>query len=55
MKNLFVDYELPKPLSDEELKYYMKEIAKGNPGTGVDHALFPVRKADGRTGTDEKS
>lgn len=30
MKNLFVDYELPKPLSDEELKYYMKEIAKGN-------------------------
>lgn len=30
MKNLFVGYELPKPLSDEELKYYMKEIAKGN-------------------------
>ena len=28
---------------------------KENPGTGADHALFPVRKADGRTGTDEKS
>lgn len=29
-ENLFVDYKFPEPLSDEEIKYYMKEIENGN-------------------------
>lgn len=29
-ENLFVDYKIPELLSDDEVKYYMKEMAKGN-------------------------
>lgn len=29
-QNLFIDCELPAPLSDDKIKYCMKEIEKGN-------------------------